>query len=59
MYFANTKQDADSIGFSDEFIYKELAKPYSQRSLKTYQLMREKALAAFEKWRLKEDKIEY
>jgi guanine deaminase len=59
MYFANTKHDADSIGFSDEFIYKELAKPYSQRSLKTYQLMREKALAAFEKWRLKEDKIEY
>lgn len=59
MYFANTKQDADAIGFSDEFIYKEIEKPYHLRSLKTYQIMREKALAAFEKWKLKEDKTPY
>lgn len=59
MYFANTQQDAESIGFSDAFIYQEMAKPYSLRQLKTYQLMREKALVAFEKWRLKEDKIVY
>jgi tRNA(Arg) A34 adenosine deaminase TadA len=59
MYFANTKQDADSIGFSDDFIYKEIEKPYSLRSLKTHQLLREKALVAFEKWKLKEDKTLY
>lgn len=59
MFFANTKQDADSIGFSDEFIYKEIEKPYHLRQLKTYQILREKALVAFEKWRLKEDKIVY
>lgn len=59
MYFANTKQDADSIGFSDDFIYKEIEKPYHLRQLKTYQILRDKALAAFEQWRLKEDKIVY
>lgn len=59
MYFANTKEDADGIGFSDAFIYQEIEKPYRLRQLKTYQLMREKALVAFEKWRLKEDKIVY
>lgn len=59
MYFANTKQDADAIGFSDDFIYKELEKSYHLRSLKTYQIMREQALTAFEKWKLKEDKTLY
>lgn len=59
MYFANTKQDADAIGFSDAFIYQEIEKPYSLRTLKTHQIMRDKALFAFEKWRLKEDKILY
>ncbi|MCX7728558.1 MAG: nucleoside deaminase [Bacteroidia bacterium] len=59
MYFANTKKDADAIGFSDDFIYKEIEKPYHLRMLKTYQIMREKALVAFEKWKLKEDKIQY
>ncbi|GIV26532.1 MAG: tRNA-specific adenosine deaminase [Bacteroidia bacterium] len=59
MYFANTKQDADSIGFSDEFIYKEIEKPYHLRTLKTHQILREEALTAFEKWKVKEDKIQY
>ncbi len=59
MYFANTKQDANNIDFSDEFIYKEIEKPYHARQLKTYQIMRDKALIAFEKWKLKEDKIKY
>lgn len=59
MYFANTKEDANSIEFSDEFIYKEIAKPYYARQLKTHQIMREQALVAFEKWKLKEDKIRY
>lgn len=59
MYFANTKEDANNIGFSDEFIYKEIEKPYYARQLKTHQMMRAHALLAFEKWKLKEDKIQY
>ncbi len=59
IYFANTRYDAAKIGFSDEFIYEELDKPYDQRKIPTIQMMREAALAAFKAWEEKEDKIEY
>ncbi|RME16172.1 MAG: tRNA-specific adenosine deaminase, partial [Bacteroidetes bacterium] len=38
---------------------KEIEKPYHLRSLKTHHILREEALAAFEKWKVKEDKIQY
>lgn len=59
LYFANTKEDADAIGFSDNFIYDEIAKPYSQRNLKTENFLREEAIKAFEIWAKTENKIEY
>lgn len=59
LYFANTKKDADEIGFSDNFIYDELEKPYQERNLKTETLMRDEALVAFEKWRNSESKTKY
>ncbi len=59
IYFANTRYDAANIGFSDEFIYEEISKPYDQRKVPTIQMMREAALAAFRAWEEKEDKIEY
>lgn len=59
LYFANTKKDADDIGFSDNFIYDELEKPYTLRNLKSETLMRDKALEAFKKWRDTETKAEY
>ena len=59
LYYANTKADADKIGFSDNFIYEEFAKPESQRSIKITAMMRDEAIAAFKKWENKEDKTEY
>jgi tRNA(Arg) A34 adenosine deaminase TadA len=59
LYFANTKKDADTIGFSDNFIYKELEKPYQERNLKTETMMREEAQEAFIKWMNSENKTEY
>ena len=59
LFFANTKVDADNIGFSDKFIYDELEKPFSQRKLKTQSLLREKAIDAFIKWENIENKTEY
>lgn len=59
LYFANTKKDADQIGFSDKFIYDELEKPYTERKLKSETLMRDQALEAFKKWSVAEDKVEY
>ena len=59
LYYANTKADADNIGFSDNFIYEEFAKPESLRSIKVTAMLRDEALAAFKKWENKEDKTEY
>jgi len=59
LYYANTKSDADKIGFSDNFIYEEFAKPESQRSIKVVPMLRDEALAAFKKWEAKTDKTEY
>ena len=59
LYYANTKADADKIGFSDKFIYDEFAKPESERSIKTVTMLRNEAVKAFEKWENKTDKKEY
>ncbi len=59
IYFANNKTDAKNIGFDDGFIYEEIDKPFDKRSIKTVQMMREEALAAFKLWQEKEDKTEY
>ncbi len=59
IYFANTKVDADNIGFSDQFIYDELDKAPKDRQIPTTTLMRNDAIKAFEAWENKTDKIEY
>ncbi|MBO4874576.1 MAG: nucleoside deaminase [Bacteroidales bacterium] len=59
LYYANTKVDADKIGFSDSFIYEEFAKPESERSIKAVKMLRNEAIKAFENWEKKEDKVDY
>ena len=59
IYYGNTKKDADDINFGDDFIYEEIAKPYSARRIPMMQFLREEALAAFRAWEEKPDKIEY
>ena len=59
IYYGNTAQDANNIGFSDKFIYDELATPMSQRSIPVQNIMRDEALSAFRAWEEKEDKVEY
>ena len=59
IHFACTKTDAAEYGFDDSFIYDELALPRSERHLPSDTLLRDEALAAFEAWRSKDDKIKY
>ena len=59
LYYGCNQKDADEVGFSDEFIYKELALDESERSLKTEVLLPEEAKAVFEAWKNKEDRVEY
>ena len=59
IFYGNTKEDADGIGFGDDFIYREIEKPVLYRSIPMQGLMRDEAGAAFEAWRRKDDKVEY
>ena len=59
VYFGNTAEDASKIGFADSLIYKEAARPPSQRTTPMIPLMREQALKAFRAWEEKSDKTPY
>lgn len=59
VFYASTAPDASAAGFDDSFIYDELPLPLSQRRIPMVQLMRDKALKAFQEWERKPDKIRY
>jgi len=59
VYYANTRKDAARIGFDDDAIYRELARPLPKRSLPMKQLLRSEALQAFAEWDAKPDKVTY
>ncbi len=59
IFYANSRTDAQKIGFDDSFIYDELKKTMSERSIPTIQIMQYEAVKAFEAWKQKTDKFEY
>jgi tRNA(Arg) A34 adenosine deaminase TadA len=59
VFFGNTKEDAAAINFDDHFIYEEIERPTSSRSIKMVSLLREEALEAFKIWEMKTDKKIY
>jgi tRNA(Arg) A34 adenosine deaminase TadA len=59
IYYANNRKDAADIDFDDDFIYRELEKPMSQRSTPIISMLRDEALPVFRMWAEKEDKTEY
>ncbi len=59
IFYANTKTDADAIGFGDDFIYREIARPRQERTIPLYALMRDEAQVAFKEWTLNPNKVEY
>ena len=59
MYYGNTIVEADAIGFSDEFLYKEIALPMGERKLEATRFLEDEALESFNLWARMEDKISY
>lgn len=59
IFYGNTKEDAASIGFSDKFIYEEIARRGEGRHIPAVHVASRLASAAFEKWAAKPDKVEY
>ena len=59
VHYANTRADAASIGFDDDFLYEEIAKNIADRRLYMTTLLRDEAMASFREWLAKDDKIRY
>ncbi len=59
VWFANTHADAAAIGFDDALSYRELALPPERHALPMRRLLGAEALAVFEAWREKPDKVPY
>lgn len=59
IYYGNTKIDAATIGFDDQFIYEEIEKPIHLRKVPVNQLLRNEALQAFKLWEQSDMKIDY
>jgi len=57
--YANSKQDAASINFDDQFIYDEIERPDEERAITFIHHPDKKALAVFKEWKKMENKIEY
>lgn len=50
IYFANTREDAASIGFDDSMIYEEMKAGIPERKIPIKSLSRNEALKVFESW---------
>lgn len=59
IFFGNTKEDADAIEFSDNFIYDQLGLPLEKRAIPEIKVEDSGAIRAFERWASKGDKVKY
>ena len=60
VYYANTREDAARIRFSDEDIYDEMARPLSERRIVSLvRVPSDRARDAFERWTRKRDRTPY
>jgi guanine deaminase len=57
--FANTRQEASAIEFDDDFIYKEINAPFSERKIPFIHYPHQKAKDIFEQWKSWEGKTLY
>jgi len=59
IYYGCSAADAAKAGFDDQFLYEELKKPMTERTMPMDILCEQEALKAFTAWRESPDKVEY
>ena len=59
IYYANRKQDAHRIGFSDDSFYREISLPPEGRRIPMSRLLGDEAVAVFAEWDERPDKVTY
>jgi guanine deaminase len=57
--YANSRSEAAEIGFDDAFLYEEVSKEVSDRSLPMFRIALPSARDVFSEWMTKEDRIPY
>lgn len=57
--YANTRNEAATIGFDDAFLYDEMAKPPGERVMPMQHAPMQEAAAVFAEWMKKADRIAY
>lgn len=59
IYYGATQYDAAAVDFDDSFIYRELELEPAERNKPVENILHNEALAPFDAWRSKADKVEY
>jgi tRNA(Arg) A34 adenosine deaminase TadA len=59
VYYGNTRGDAASIGFDDDFIYQQIPLAPDQRTIAMKPFLRDESLVSFQEWAAKTDKVRY
>jgi guanine deaminase len=59
IFYAGARRDAAAIGFDDDLIGREMARPVSRRKIPLRQLLRREAVLVFKEWAEKPDKVPY
>lgn len=57
--YSNTRDEAAAIGFDDDHIYREFAKPIEARAIPFTHLPSDEGRAVFAAWQAKPDKVQY
>ena len=59
IYFGNCAADAARVGFDDSFLYEEVKKPLSERSIPIVRMLPEQAWESFAAWEKSAFKVDY
>jgi len=59
IFYGASASDAARAGFDDAFLYEELRKDHSARTIPTMQLLGDEAWVSFAAWAASQDKVEY
>ncbi len=59
LFYAAEREDAAAAGFDDEFLYKEVSKPWKSRQLLAEQGLTEEAQEAFAAWKASDTRVNY
>lgn len=59
IWYAATREDAARIGFDDELLYREIARPIQERTIPLQQLARAEALGMMQRWVKDPNRVPY